>query len=172
MYAPLKIKVGQSGAYSKSMTYDEPFCTKDEYALVIKHVPFTIRPAAKIPVKQTWKDQDGEDVYLAPDTKYEAYDWECTFVYLSSYSSVEGKGANECISEFVKRISGKWLKIHDSYTNTTRSGVYVKEFDPEPRFLRRQVRIIEQGEELIEDRDLVIFKVTFRVNNPEFEEKF
>jgi hypothetical protein len=149
------IKVGKSGAYSKTMEYEDPFDTKESYGLYIKHVPFTIRPTAKIPIKQTWKDEDGDDVYLSTSVKYEAYDWECVFVYLANDGS-----ANENISAFVNRISGKWLRIHDYYTNTTRDGVFVKEFDTEPRFLRRG------------DRDLVIFKVTFRVNNPKFEEAF
>lgn len=155
MYVPLLIKVGQSGAYSNNMIYEDPFCTKDTFGLYIKHVPYAIAPAVKVPVKQTWKGEDGEDVYLAPDIKHEAYDWECIFVYLANDGC-----ANVNISAFVNRINGKWLRIHDSYTKTTRTGVYVKEFDPEPRFLRRG------------DRDLVIFKVIFRVNDPKFDGEF
>jgi hypothetical protein len=64
------------------------------------------------------------------------------------------------IGDFVNRIRGKWLRVYDSYSKMTRDGVYVSEFDQEPRFKRRG------------DKDLVVFSVTFRVNNPNFEEVF
>lgn len=156
MYRPLYIKVGETGAFRKSMQYEDPFCTKDSYGLWVKHVPFTIRPKTKGLVSQTWKDEDGDDVFLSDSgAKCEAYDWEVEFVYLQD----DGL-ANIRIADFVNRIQGKWLKIRDEYTQTTRSEVYVSEFDSEPRFKRRG------------DNDLVVFKVKFRVNNPKFEEVF
>lgn len=155
-YLPLYIKVGRSGAYSKAMEYEDPFCTKDSYGLWIKHAPFTIRPKTKGLIVQTWKDEDGDDVFLSTTlAKSEAYDWEVEFVYLEN----DGM-AHVRIADFVNRIRGRWLKIHDSYTKMTRTEVYVSEFDQEPQFQRRG------------DRDLVIFKVKFRVNNPNFEEVF
>ena len=156
MYLPLYIKVGETGAFSKSMKYEDPFCTKDSYGLWIKHAPYTIRPKTKGLITQTWKDEDGDDVFLSySGAKCEAYDWEVEFVYLEN----DGM-ANVRIADFVNRIRGKWLKIHDSYTQMTRTEVYVSDFDQEPQFLRRG------------NRDLVIFKVKFRVNNPNFEEVF
>lgn len=155
-YLPLMIKVGKTGAYSKNMEYEDSFCTKESYKLWVKHAPFTILPKTKGLISQTWKDEDGDDVFLAADgTKCEAYDWKVDFVYLEN----DGM-AHVHIANFVKRIQGKWLRVHDSYSKTTRDGVYVSEFDQEPRFKRRG------------DRDLVIFSVTFRVNNPNFVEVF
>lgn len=156
MYLPLYIKVGETGAFRKSMTYEDPFCTKDSYGLWIKHTPFTIRPKTKGLIVQTWKDEDGDDVFLSTTgAKCEAYDWEVEFVYLQN----DGM-AHVRIADFVNRIRGKWLKIRDEYTKTTRTEVYVSEFDQEPQFHRRG------------NQDLVIFKVKFRVNNPNFEEVF
>lgn len=155
-YLPLYIKVGKPGAYSKDMEYEDPFCTKDSYGLWIKHAPFTIRPKTKGLITQTWKDEDGDDVFLSVNgAKCEAYDWEVEFVYLHD----DGM-AHVRIADFVNRIKGKWLKIRDEYSKMTRTEVYVSEFDQEPRFKRRG------------DNDLVVFKVKFRVNNPNFEEVF
>jgi hypothetical protein len=158
-YLPLLIKasVDLGGAYSKSIAYQDPFDTKEAYGLWIKHTPFTILPKAKGLVTQTWNDEDGDDVFLSTGSpaKCEAYDWKCDFIYLEN----DGM-AHVRISEFVNRIRGRWLKIHDSYTNTTRDSVYVSEFDQEPKFKRRG------------NKDYVVFSITFRVNNPNFDEVF
>lgn len=155
-YLPLYIKVGKAGAYSKTMEYEDPFDTKDSFGLWVKHAPFTILPRTKGLISQTWKDEDGDDVFLSEaGAKCEAYDWKVDFIYLEK----DGM-AHVRIGDFVRRIRGKWLKIHDSYSKMTRDGVYVSEFDQEPRFKRRG------------DMDYVEFSVTFRVNNPNFEEVF
>lgn len=158
IYLPLYIKASKhlGGAYSKNIEYEDPFDTKDSYGLWAQHVPFTILPKTKGLVSQTWKDEDGDDVFLSQaGAKCEAYDWKVDFVYFEN----DGM-AHVRIADFVNRIRGKWLRVHDSYSKTTRDGVYVSEFDQEPKFKRRG------------NRDLVIFSVTFRVNNPNFEEVF
>lgn len=155
-YLPLLIKVGKSGAYSKTMEYEDPFDTKESYGLWVKHTPFTIMPKTKVLISQTWNDENGDDVFLSDaGAKCEAYDWPVDFVYL------ENDGlAHERITEFIKHIHGKWLRIQDSYSKMTRDGVYVSEVNMEPRFKRRV------------NKDLVIFSVTFRVNNPNCLEEF
>lgn len=155
-YLPLLIKVGKSGAYSKTMEYEDPFDTKESYGLWVKHTPFTIMPKTKVLISQTWNDENGDDVFLSDaGAKCEAFDWPVDFVYL------ENDGlAHERITEFINRIHGKWLRIQDSYSNMTRDGVYVSEVNMEPRFKRRG------------NKDLVIFSVTFRVNNPNCLEEF
>jgi hypothetical protein len=155
-YLKLEIKVGKSGAYSKTMEYEDPFDTKESYGLWVKHTPFTVMPKTKVLISQTWNDENGDDVFLSDaGAKCEAYDWPVDFVYL------ENDGlAHERITEFINRIHGKWLRIYDSYSKMTRDGVYVSEVNTEPRFKRRG------------DKDLVIFSVTFRVNNPNCLEEF
>lgn len=165
-YLPLLIKVGKSGAYSKTMEYEDPFDTKDAYGIWVKHTPFTIMPKTKVLISQTWNDENGDDVFLSDaGAKCEAYDWPVDFVYLKNDSlendSLENeKSAHTRITDFIKRIHGKWLRIYDSYSKMTRDGVYVSEVNTEPRFKRRG------------DKDLVIFSVTFRVNNPNCLEEF
>ena len=106
-YLPFLIKVGQSGVYSDSMTYEEAFDTKEAFGLWIQHSPFLIRPKIKTPVVQSWLDEDGDDVYLPPSgVKHEAYSFDCSFVYFEN----DGM-ANVRIEQFIQRISGKWLKI-------------------------------------------------------------
>jgi hypothetical protein len=155
-YLKLEIKVGKSGAYSKTMEYEDPFDTKESYGLWVKHTPFTVMPKTKVLISQTWNDENGDDVFLSDaGAKCEAYDWPVDFVYL------ENDGlAHERITEFINRIHGKWLRIQDSYSKMTRDGVYVSEVNMEPRFKRRG------------NKDLVIFSVTFRVNNPNCLEEF
>ena len=158
IYLPLYIKAAKNrgGVYKDSIEYEDAFDTKASYGLWIKHVPFTIQPKTKSLIKQTWPDEDGDDVFLSESgAKREAYDWKIEFIYLQN----DGM-AHVRIADFVNRINGRWLKVHDSYTQTTRSGVYVSEFDPEPKFKRRG------------NQDFVTFSVTFRVNNPSFEEVF
>lgn len=155
-YLPFLIKVGQSGVYSDSMTYEEPFDTKEAFGLWIQHSPFLIRPKTKTPVVQSWLDEDGDDVYLPPSgVKYEAYSFDCSFVYFEN----DGM-ANVRIEQFIQRISGKWLKIYDSYTKMCRKGVYVEEIGEAEKFHRRG------------QQDIVIFKVKFKCNFPTFNETF
>lgn len=150
IYKPFLIAVGRAGAYSDDMTYDPPFDTRESFGLWIKHIPYTTFPKIKDVVAQNWADEQGEDVWL-PTTGImnDAYDLSVEFVYYAN----DGM-ANERIRAFVERIRGKWLKIHDGYTNIGRQAVYLQEFDQEPTFLRRGLK------------DVVIFKVSFRVNDP------
>lgn len=150
VYKPFLIAVGEAGAYSDSMKYEKPFDTRESYGLWIKHVPYMMFPKVKDIVTQNWADEQGEDTWLpTAGIVNEAYDLSVDFVYLAK----DGM-ANERIRAFIERIRGKWLKIHDGYTNIGRQGVYLQEFDQEPTFLRRGLR------------DVVIFKVSFRVNDP------
>jgi len=150
VYIPFLIAVGQAGAYSDSMSYDKPFCTRESYGLWIKHIPFISYPQIKELTKQDWIDEQGEDVWL-PTTgvMQSAFDMEVEFVYYAK----DGM-ANERINAFIDRIKGKWLKVYDSYTRKGYRGVYLTEFGSEPTFRRRGLQ------------DSVQFKVKFRVNDP------
>ncbi len=149
-YLPLLIAVSKtSGAYSDSLEYNEPFDTHAKYGLWIKHSPFTIRPKAKNIISQTWKDEDGDDVFI-PDTIYhEPYSVNLEFIYLRTDNN-----ANENIRGFIKEIEGKWLKIYDSYSQIGRQAVFMEECDEDPTFKRRTW-------------DYLYFKVKFKVNDPD-----
>lgn len=149
-YKPFLIAVGSSGCYSTGISYEQAFDTLEEYGLYIKHSPFTFRPRVKNIITQEWLDQNGEDVYIPETITHEAYDLTCEFVYCRS----DGM-ANENILNFLDRIEGKWLMIHDGYTNQGRQGVYVSGYNDEPTFQRRG------------KMDVVVFSVVFRVNDPD-----
>lgn len=149
-YQPLLIRVSTTaGCYSSSLTYGKPFDTNAQYGLLIKHAPFSISPKPKNIIKQEWKDQNGDDVYLPSTVVYEAYDLELEFVYFEPDNN-----ANAMIRQFIADISGKWLKIYDTYTNIGRQAVYLEEVEEDPTFKRRN------------GRDCLVFKVKFRVNDP------
>jgi len=155
-YLPFLIKVGQTGAYTDNMVYEEPFDTKEAFGLWVKHVPFSTYPQVKSPVMQSWADEDGDDVYLPTSgIKCEAFDFPVDFVYYWN----DGM-ANVRIAQFIERIKGKWLKVYDIYTKLCYKGVYVTEFDSDPQFRRRGMH------------DEVILRVTFKVNFPTFNETF
>lgn len=149
VYQPLLISVGAAGCFSSSMTYSVPFDTNAQYGLVIKHAPFSIAPKPKNIITQSWKDEDGDDVFLPGTITREAYDLELEFVYFQPDND-----ANSQIRKFVSDISGKWLKVYDTYTKIGRQAVYMVEADDDPQFRRR------------EGRDCLVFKVKFRVNDP------
>lgn len=155
-YKPFLIKVGQSGAYSDTMTYEDAFDTKEKYGLWIQHSPYYIQPSVKNAVTQTWNDEDGDDVYLSPNgVKFEAYEFTVDFVYFEKDNL-----ANTKIAEFVEKIKGKWLKVYDSYTQMCRTGVYFVSVEEATHFQRRGMH------------DTAIFTVTFKVNNPNFNDTF
>ncbi len=149
-YLPLLIAVSKtSGAYSESLEYNEPFDTHAKYGLWIKHSPFTIRAKPKNIISQTWKDEDGDDIFI-PDTIYhEPYTVELEFIYLE-----KDHNANENIRSFIQEIEGKWLKIYDGYTKIGRKAVVLSECEEDPTFKRRTW-------------DYVSFKVKFNVNDPD-----
>lgn len=150
IYKPLLIAVSKKGGvFSESLEYETPFDTHAKYGLWIKHSPFTIRPKAKNIISQTWKDEDGDDIFI-PDTIYhEPYTVELEFIYLENDNN-----ANENIRSFVQEIEGKWLKIYDGYTKIGRQAVIVSELEEDPTFKRRTW-------------DYVSFKVKFKVNDPD-----
>lgn len=154
-YLPFLIKVGQSGAYSNTMTYSDAFDTK-EFGLWVQHAPYYISPKVKNAVTQTWADENGDDVYLSPNgVKFEAYEFAVDFVYLAN----DGM-ANTRISQLMEQICGKWLKVYDTYTQMCRNGVYLESIEEATDFRRRGLQ------------DTVIFTAKFKVNFPTFDETF
>lgn len=162
-YQPFLVSVGEAGSYRESMTYQPPFDTLAKYGLFIKHSPYKAFPTIKNVVSQDWPDEHGEDVWL-PKTGIvnKAYDFEVEFIYYAD----DGM-ATEQIRAFCNEIKGKWLQVYDTYTKMGRRGVYVSEFDPDPKFKRRKIQARELDESATPGiRDYVCFKIKFKVNDP------
>lgn len=161
------IAVGQPGAYSKSMQYDEVFGLNARFGIKIKHSPYSPMPKIKNMVVQSWKDEDGDDVWLPrvtdsatgtykPAITHEAVDFVPKFVI---FGDAAVTNSNQAIRELLNAIEGRWLKIYDEYTQMGYEGVYLTDADDDPKFKRRSY-------------DYVEFELKFKVNGPNIDAPF
>lgn len=163
------IAVGQPGAYSENMVYDEVFGVKERFGIMIKHAPYSPMPKVKNMVVQSWKDEDGDDVWLPrktssalgggtyePAITHEAVDYNPKFVI---FGDAEVMNSNEAIKNLIDTIEGRWLKIWDEYSQTGFEGVYLVDVDDDPKFKRRNY-------------DYVEFELKFRINGPNIHAPF
>lgn len=162
------IAVGQPGAYTKSMVYDKIIALNRDYNIKIKHAPFSLMSKIKNVVVQSWKDEDGDDVFLPrvkdsqtglykPAVTHEAVDYNATFVFYEPNNS--SAIANQRIRSFIQEIEGRWLKIWDEYTQIGYDGVYLLDVDDDPTFRRRE-------------HDSVIFELNFKINGVALDAPF
>lgn len=69
-YKDFLISIGKPGAYSaKDEDYQKAIGVYKTYHILIKHTPYNIFPKIKEPVTQTWKDENGDDVWLPRTTQ-------------------------------------------------------------------------------------------------------
>lgn len=161
------IAVGEPGAYSESMEYNEVFGMHERFGIKIKHAPFSAMPKIKNVVVQSWKDENGDDVWLPrktgsepgvyiPAITHEAVDYNPTFVIYGDANVVD---VNIALRELLDTIRGRWLKIWDEYTRLGYEGVYLLDCDDDPKFKRRGF-------------DYVEFELKFRVNGMNIDAPF
>lgn len=160
------IKVGEAGAWSRNMDYDQPFGVYNEFGIMVKHAPFSMMSKIKNVVVQSWPDEHGDDVYLpknadgTPSMVREAVDYEVQFVYhRQSNDDAWSDCANRAIKNLIDRIQGRWLQIYDEYTGIGYDCVYLQDVDDDPKFRRRGY-------------DTVIFTLTFKINGEPIESPF
>ena len=163
------IAVGQPGAYSDSMVYDDVFGVFDRFHLRIKHAPYSLFSKNKNVVVQSWKDEIGDDVWLpqkqgtqygtyVPAITQDAVEYKPTFVYFANNQELDDL-ANSYIYDFIQAINGRWLKIWDEYTQIGYTGVYLLDVDDDPKFKRRNI-------------DHVEITFTFKINGTSINEPF
>lgn len=154
------IAVGEPGAYSESMEYEvPPIGVFADYNIRIKHAPLAVMPKIKNVVVQSWKDEDGDDIWLPfttddngkkiPAVTHEATEYTPTFVFFSPNNGQPI--ATQNIRALMDRIKGRWLKLWDEYTQLGYTGCVLLNPDEDPKFKRRNY-------------DYVEFQLTFRVN--------
>lgn len=162
------IAIGQPGAYSKSMVYDEIIALDRDFHIKIKHAPFSLMSKIKNVVVQSWKDEDGDDVFLPrvqgdtpgtykPAITHEAVEYNPTFVLYEPNNN--DAIANRQIKAFIKKIEGRWLKIWDEYTQVGYEGVFLIDVDDDPKFKRR-------------GHDQVVFELNFKINGADIDAPF
>lgn len=145
------IAVGEPGAYRSQQQYDKKnlIALNRDFHIKIQHAPYSPMSKIKNVVVQSWKDEDGDDVWLPrvtdsetgkyiPAVTHEAVDYTPRFVFYVTGEDGEFQwDANQVINELVKRIEGRWLKVWDEYTQIGYDGVYLVDVDDDPKFKRR-----------------------------------
>lgn len=160
------ISVGPPGAYSKDRSkYKEPFGLNDRFKIKIKHAPYSVMPKIKNVVVQSWKDEDGDDVWLPritdsaigtykPAVTHEAVEYNAKFVIYEPADT-----ANQYIRNLLNEIEGRWLIIWDHYSNIGFEGAYLLDVDDDPKFKRRNY-------------DHVEFTLKFKINGTNVDDPF
>lgn len=128
--------------------------TYDRWGIVCKEFPFKLYGEAKELPSYDWKDMDGEDEYIPDTLPIAAYELEVEFVYKGEMNT-----ANTNIKGFLDYLTGRdgtgaELMVYDTYTRIGRQGV---------RFVSVEDDITWRQEE---GGDVVVFVVTFKVNDP------
>lgn len=126
-----------------------------DFDIWCKDFPFKIFGEAKDLASNDFSDEDGDDEFIPEVIRVKAYDVEVEFCYKGSVNS-----ANTKIETFLNYLTGRdgggaSLKVYDSYTGIGRQNVRFKSVSREAEL----VRDASSG-------DIIIFQVTFKVNDP------
>ena len=150
-YKPFYIQtVGDSAAWSTG-----------DYGLVAKSNPYPALPDMKDPYNNDWKDENGDDEYLGT-VHYKTFTFDVQF-YVKAFDEVNGQGAvtkaasvvlREQMANFFTKIKTGEFKIYDSYTGLGRQNVRYVSYSEDSGFVSR------------DNWARLIFKVTFKVNDP------
>lgn len=129
--------------------------TIEGYDIYAKSLPFDIAGEAKELPNNDWYDEDGDDEYIPQGgLKMKAYEIETEWAYKGNKFS-----ANTQIRKFVDMLRTAGLfSLKDEYTNLVRENVRFVKLHDDAELVRK------------EEGDIVIFKVTLKVNNPETSE--
>lgn len=128
--------------------------TLDSWGIVCKEFPFKLYGDAKELPSHDWKDKDGDDEYIPSELPIAAYEIEVEFAYKGAMNS-----ANTNIGAFLAYLTGRGstgaeLQVYDTYTKIGRQSV---------RFVSVEDDVFYRQEE---GGDVVVFVVTFKVNDP------
>ena len=140
--------------FKKSKNNASVVDTLSNWSIVCKDFPFKLYGEAKELAKNNWKDEDGDDEYIPSEIRIEAYEIKVDFAYKGEMNS-----ANSSIRGFLDYLTGKDgtgadLMVYDTYTKIGRKNVRYVSVD-EDLFYRQEA-----------DGDLIVFSVTFKVNDP------
>lgn len=128
--------------------------TLDNWGIVCKDFPFKLYGEAKELSNTDWMDEDGDDEYIPSELKIASYEMEVEFAYKGAMNS-----ANTNIKAFLDYLTGRGgtgaeLMVYDTYTKIGRQSVRYVSVDDDI-FWRQE-----------EGGDIVVFVVTFKVNDP------
>lgn len=134
--------------------------TIDDFSIFLKDAPFKPFPEAKELYSNDWHDEDGLDEYIPDVLKMASYTIPLEFAYKGPKDSAYG-----VIKTFIDYLTGR-----------DGSGAEMSFYSTYLGFGRRCVRFvsIDDSAELVRDGvdgDILIFKVTFKVNDPIYDVK-
>lgn len=121
-----------------------------DFGIYTKSVPFKLYPKVKPFYSESWADEDGDDEFIPPAFKYEAYEMKVDFVYTgASYT------ANAKVKDFLDFLQGSELLMYDEFSRIGRKVRY-DSVDDDATLFRRSIDVVE-------------FRVNFKINDPILE---
>lgn len=126
-----------------------------DFGIWCKDFPFKIFGEAKELAITDWKDEDGDDEFIPDVIRIKAYDIDVEFCYKGEVNS-----ANVKINDFLNYLTGRdgggvSMKVYDDYTGIGRQKLRFKSTSKDAEIVRNDT-----------DGDIIIFNVTFKVNDP------
>lgn len=98
-----------------------------------------------------WKDENGKDIYVPQELKFESSKIKLTFLYMGAYMTFYNK-----LAEFMNYLSvGGYLKIQDKFSGVGRQKVRWTDSDSPSMITHNEV-----------DGDKFTFALTFEVDDP------
>ena len=144
-----------------------PVCESvDTWGVWCKEIPFIIYGKAKEPAKVSWSDEHGDDEFISDDGLYmDAYTMTVEFgcKMMTSVSDVRAK-----VKTFLDylRTSGM-MKMYSSHTRTGRQYVRFSSVSDDAKWKsKKEWRVVSGTRTLVTVKEWLIFKVTFKVNDP------
>lgn len=114
------ISIGKPGAYSANDNdYQKQIGVYKDYHILIKHSPFTVFPKIKEPVRQTWKDENGDDVWLPQVVTNERYKKQLIPIQEVSFNSttdkftIKGNVAKQDLNVLGVIMNGSFVYVYD-----------------------------------------------------------
>ncbi|WP_333615542.1 hypothetical protein [Bacteroides pyogenes] len=127
-----------------------------DFDIYCSAMPFKLYAEAKEPSKREWQDEHGDDEYIPADgLKMKAYFMDVEFCCKGDKFST-----NEKINNFIKYVtgmdgSGAEMKMYCTWTKIGRQRIRFDKLNDDAKLIRDD-----------EEGDILIFKITFKVNDP------
>lgn len=118
-------------------------------------IPFKMQYSVKEPEKNDWADEDGDDEYIPDDgLKMQAFEIEIKLGYKG-----DKKTANDRLQNLLNYLTGRdgtgsTMKLYSTYTGIGYNDVRFKSISDDAELVRD------------DDGDILIIKVTLKVNDP------
>lgn len=131
----------------------------DTYKVVVRAHDYPSTLKVKEPYKNNWKDQHGDEEYIAPDgLKYEAFTFklECAMFAQASSTDTAIAEIRAGLRTFQDALSKGFMRVYDAFTGWGFREVRLQEFPTPP----------EDAYDVWNGHTRLLFSVTLKVNDP------